>query len=99
MCPKAARRNGVLLSQGDHRCPTPTHLSLGGLSPNRSALLVGDDFVTLLQTQTTQPKDDPMTLNSKLLGSAGAALLAAAFAVPAQAQTVPLYSGGGTLAA
>jgi ABC-type phosphate transport system substrate-binding protein len=39
-----------------------------------------------------------MTLNSKLLGGAGAALLVAAFAAPAQAQTVPLYSGGGTLA-
>ncbi|HWU56448.1 MAG TPA: substrate-binding domain-containing protein, partial [Rhizomicrobium sp.] len=39
-----------------------------------------------------------MTLNSKLLGSAGAALLAVAFAAPAQAQTTPLYSGGGTLA-
>jgi ABC-type phosphate transport system substrate-binding protein len=39
-----------------------------------------------------------MTLNSKLLGGAAVALLAAAFAAPAQAQTVPLYSGGGTLA-
>jgi phosphate transport system substrate-binding protein len=37
-------------------------------------------------------------LNSKLLGGAAVALLAAAFAAPAQAQTVPLHSGGGTLA-
>jgi len=39
-----------------------------------------------------------MKLTSKLLGGAGAALLVASFAAPAQAQTVPLYSGGGTLA-
>jgi len=39
-----------------------------------------------------------LKLNSKLLGGAGAALMVAAFAAPAQAQTTPLYSGGGTLA-
>ena len=39
-----------------------------------------------------------MNLNSKLLGGAAVALLAAAFAAPAQAQTTPVYSGGGTLA-
>jgi ABC-type phosphate transport system substrate-binding protein len=39
-----------------------------------------------------------MNLTSKLLGGAGAALMVAAFAAPAQAQTTPLYSGGGTLA-
>ena len=37
-----------------------------------------------------------MTLNSKLLGSAAVALLAATFAVPAQAQTTALYGGGST---
>src|ERR1700748_2110730 len=97
MCPKAARRNGVLLSQGDHRCPTPTHLSLGDRSLSNRLLLVDDDFVTFLQNPT-QPKEDPMNLNSKLLGGAAVALLAAAFAAPAQAQTTPVYSGGGTLA-
>src|SRR5689334_3209708 len=39
-----------------------------------------------------------MKITSKLLGGAGAALLVAAITAPAQAQTVPLYSGGGTLA-
>jgi len=38
-----------------------------------------------------------MLKNSKLLGSATVALLALAYAMPAQAAT-PLYSGGGTLA-
>jgi len=37
-------------------------------------------------------------LNSKLLGGAAVALLAGMFAAPAQAQTVPLHSGGATLA-
>ena len=39
-----------------------------------------------------------LKLNSKLLGGAGAALMVAAFAAPAQAQTTPLYSDSGTLA-
>ena len=37
-----------------------------------------------------------MNINTKLLGSAAAALLAATFAVPAQAQTTALYAGGAT---
>jgi ABC-type phosphate transport system substrate-binding protein len=37
-----------------------------------------------------------MNLNSKLLGGAAIALLAATFAAPAQAQTTVLYSGGAT---